>query len=298
MKRFIRTAKIATSLALLAFTLQFANPPLSAKRRLPQRAASAKSTKNPYQGQDAEAGRPLYQNRCAACHGPAGEGSGNIPSLTAEKAQSASDGELFWYVTKGDLNNGMPSWEGIPEKERWQIINFLRVLGGSKPGSPRVRLSAEEAVATAAKRPRRNLRSPTIATRSPASLARSRSPIFPNRSLRPPRATARKLSRARKMRGRKSPPDSKSNFTPAGSTSRASFAPLPTAISLSPKAAKVKFSFSVESLPMASRNKRKHLRQTFMSRLELIFIRRDQVPSGFTSATPILLSAFRTRTAT
>jgi glucose/arabinose dehydrogenase len=154
MKRFIRTAKIATSLALLAFTLQFANPASRAQNAAFHNApASAKSTKNPYQGQDAEAGRPLYQNRCAACHGPAGEGSGNIPSITAEKAQGASDGELFWYVTKGDLNSGMPSWEGIPEKERWQIINFLRILGGSKPGSPRVRLSAEEAVATAAEAP-------------------------------------------------------------------------------------------------------------------------------------------------
>jgi len=51
------------------------------------------------------------------------------------------------------LNNGMPSWQSLPEKDRWQIINFLRVLGGSKPGSPRVRLSADEAVAAAAAAP-------------------------------------------------------------------------------------------------------------------------------------------------
>ncbi|MBS1841674.1 MAG: PQQ-dependent sugar dehydrogenase [Acidobacteria bacterium] len=139
---------------MLAFALHLTTPISGAQNAAFHNApASAKSAKNPFQGQDAEAGHSVYQNRCAACHGPAGEGAGNIPSLTAGKTQGASDGELFWYITKGDLNNGMPSWEGIPEKERWEIINFLRVLGGSKPGSPRVRLSAEEAVATAAEAP-------------------------------------------------------------------------------------------------------------------------------------------------
>ena len=68
------------------------------------------------------------------------------PLWPSEKAQGASDGELFWYITKGDVNNGMPSWESLPEEQRWQIVNYLRVLGASKPGSPRVRLSSDEAV--------------------------------------------------------------------------------------------------------------------------------------------------------
>jgi len=140
--------------ALLLLVLHFTNPALRAQNPSFHNAPpSAKTTKNPYEGQQPDAGAPLYQARCAACHGPNGEGSGNIPNLIGEKAQGASDGELFWYVTKGDLNNGMPSWQGLPEKERWQIISFLRVLGGSKPGSPRVRLSAEEAVETAAAAP-------------------------------------------------------------------------------------------------------------------------------------------------
>jgi glucose/arabinose dehydrogenase/mono/diheme cytochrome c family protein len=108
--------------------------------------ASAKTEKNPYQGQQSPGGKSTFQLRCAACHGPNGEGSGNIPSLAAEKAQGASDGELFWYITKGDINNGMPPWASLSEEERWQIINYLRVLGASKPGSPRVRLSSDEAV--------------------------------------------------------------------------------------------------------------------------------------------------------
>ena len=110
--------------------------------------ASAKERKNPYAGQRTASEKSLYHLRCARCHGEDAEGSGNIPALATGKAQSASDGELFWYITKGDVNNGMPSWATLPRGQRWQIIAYLRVLGGSKPGSPRIRTSPEEAVAT------------------------------------------------------------------------------------------------------------------------------------------------------
>ena len=110
--------------------------------------ASAKEQKNPFAGQRTASEKSLYHLRCARCHGEDAEGSGNIPALATGKAQSASDGELFWYITKGDVNNGMPSWATLPTGQRWQIIAYLRVLGGSKPGSPRVRTSPEEAVAT------------------------------------------------------------------------------------------------------------------------------------------------------
>ncbi len=110
--------------------------------------ASAKERKNPYAGQRTASEKSLYHLRCARCHGEDAEGSGNIPALATGKAQSASDGELFWYITKGDVNNGMPSWATLPIGQRWQIIAYLRVLGGSKPGSPRIRTSPEEAVAT------------------------------------------------------------------------------------------------------------------------------------------------------
>jgi len=114
---------------------------------------SVKQQKNPFEGQHPVSARADYVQRCGACHGQNGEGTGNIPALATGKAQSASDGELFWYITKGDVNNGMPSWESLPEEQRWQIVNYLRVLGTLKPGSPRVPLSADEAVATAAKAP-------------------------------------------------------------------------------------------------------------------------------------------------
>lgn len=110
--------------------------------------ASAKEQKNPYEGQHPTPVKADYLHNCASCHGPNGEGTGNIPALATGKSQGASDGELFWYITQGDLNNGMPAWQTLPEEQRWQIINYIRVLGSRKPGSPRVQLSADEAVDT------------------------------------------------------------------------------------------------------------------------------------------------------
>jgi len=107
--------------------------------------AFAKVMRNPYAGKSPDAGRSAYHLRCASCHGESGQGSGNIPPLATGPAQGAGDGELFWYVTKGDVDNGMPAWDSIAPKERWQIVSFIRVLGGAKPGSPRVRLSSKEA---------------------------------------------------------------------------------------------------------------------------------------------------------
>jgi len=154
MKPFNRAGNLAGLVALLFLASQFSNTLLLAQdANFHNAPASVKFTKNPYQGQQPSAAKSVYQSRCAACHGPTGEGSGNIPGLVSGKAQGASDGELFWYITKGDVNNGMPAWEALSEKDRWQVINFLRVLGGSKPGSPRVRLSADEAVETAAAAP-------------------------------------------------------------------------------------------------------------------------------------------------
>ena len=93
-----------------------------------QAPASAHAEKNPLAGQTAtaEAGRRLYAANCAACHGERGEGQGNIPALATGAAQQASDGDLFWFVTRGDVNNGMPGWNQLPETQRWQIVAYLK----------------------------------------------------------------------------------------------------------------------------------------------------------------------------
>jgi mono/diheme cytochrome c family protein len=68
---------------------------------------------------------------CAACHGPNGQGSGNIPAVSMGPTQSAPDGEVFWFLTTGSISNGMPAWGSLSEEKRWQIVAFLKSLKNS-----------------------------------------------------------------------------------------------------------------------------------------------------------------------
>jgi glucose/arabinose dehydrogenase len=95
--------------------------------------ASSNQLKNPYAGQQAAitAGSKLYAMNCGSCHGIKGRGTGNIPPLAHGPTQSASDGEVFWFITTGSVNNGMPSWASLPEQKRWQIVAYLKSLKNS-----------------------------------------------------------------------------------------------------------------------------------------------------------------------
>ena len=93
--------------------------------------ASAKATRNPYEGDAAarQAGKSLYARNCLSCHGKTGKGTGNVPSLVAGKLDAVTPGEVFWFVTKGDKDNGMPSWAFLPVKQRWQIVSYVKSMG-------------------------------------------------------------------------------------------------------------------------------------------------------------------------
>jgi glucose/arabinose dehydrogenase/cytochrome c5 len=119
---------------LLADDAQFHNAP-----------ASSNQLKNPYAGQQAAvtAGSRLYAMNCGSCHGIKGRGTGNIPPLAHGPTQSASDGELFWFITTGSVSNGMPSWGSLPEQKRWQIVTYLKSLKNSTSAATNDSPSAE-----------------------------------------------------------------------------------------------------------------------------------------------------------
>jgi glucose/arabinose dehydrogenase len=87
--------------------------------------------------QAAAVGRGLYTAHCAACHGRAGGGADNGPALNYGSVQSATDGELFWFITNGAPSDGMPSWAALAEAQRWQIVAYLRTLPAA-PGDAAV----------------------------------------------------------------------------------------------------------------------------------------------------------------
>jgi mono/diheme cytochrome c family protein len=86
--------------------------------------------RNPYQGQpDAVlAGKKLFQQHCAECHGSNARGRGRAVNLHLSAVQNATAGELEWFLRNGNLWRGMPSWSGLPEQRRWQIVAYLKSL--------------------------------------------------------------------------------------------------------------------------------------------------------------------------
>jgi mono/diheme cytochrome c family protein len=95
--------------------------------------ASAAEMKNPYQSASAAAaGKKLYAQNCAQCHGSNLRGIGPAPALDRAPVKDAKPGELFWFITKGKLESGMPSWASLPQQQRWQIVTFLESQGTAK----------------------------------------------------------------------------------------------------------------------------------------------------------------------
>jgi mono/diheme cytochrome c family protein len=85
---------------------------------------------NPYaENNDAvAAGAILFRRNCASCHGETARGLGSRPSLRSMRVQAATDGELHWLLTNGNLRRGMPSWSRLPDAQRWQIVRYLHSL--------------------------------------------------------------------------------------------------------------------------------------------------------------------------
>jgi len=128
-------AAVAIFQSLVAQTASFHGAP-----------ASAAAMENPHKsGQDLEAGQAVFKQNCAVCHGPAGQGTGNIPTLAKGAAITAKDGEIFWFITKGDIVNAMPSWAHLPEEQRWQVITYLRSLQSKSVEPPPTARAAESA---------------------------------------------------------------------------------------------------------------------------------------------------------
>jgi len=98
--------------------------------------ADAKNVKTPEK--DSALGKKSVETNCASCHGPQGKGDGPAAAAlspkpanwTGDKTKKETDGELFWKISNG--RGPMPPWKHLPEKERWQIVNYIRELQGVK----------------------------------------------------------------------------------------------------------------------------------------------------------------------
>ena len=75
-------------------------------------------------------GKKLFQRNCVECHGATGAGveKKHAADLQLSAVQQQSDGALYWKITNGNTDRGMPSFSRLPELQRWQLVLYLRTL--------------------------------------------------------------------------------------------------------------------------------------------------------------------------
>jgi mono/diheme cytochrome c family protein len=129
---------LCISAMLVAWTVAAEQTPENATRtkqfdyqEIASAPAKARAKRNPYEGKSEAlaAGRNLFQQRCAECHGEAALGGKKAPSLRVAEIQSAEPGAIFWVLTNGVVRRGMPVWSKLPEPQRWQLVTYIKSLG-------------------------------------------------------------------------------------------------------------------------------------------------------------------------
>jgi copper transport protein len=103
-------------------------------------AASAPGNPIPSSSQSIHAGSQLFSTHCAACHGEMGMGDGPLaktlnPRPADLMVQAApgvhTDVELFGWISNGFPGSAMPGFKtSLTDSERWNLVNFIRTLGG------------------------------------------------------------------------------------------------------------------------------------------------------------------------
>jgi DMSO reductase family type II enzyme heme b subunit len=99
------------------------------------------------QAGDAKNGQVVYERKCMLCHGANGDGKGPVASelnpaprdftrgvykirTTADKIPS--DQDLFKVITEGMPGTSMPPWKVLPDKERWDLVAYIKTFAADK----------------------------------------------------------------------------------------------------------------------------------------------------------------------
>ena len=100
-------------------------------------AKAQKANPIPANEKSITAGRKIYFQRCAKCHGETGKGDGpdamelklHPAKFTGSAINDETDGALYWKISVGKA--GMPDFgKRLSPTERWHVINYVRTLGG------------------------------------------------------------------------------------------------------------------------------------------------------------------------
>ena len=93
-------------------------------------AAAARTNPLAHRPEAGAGGEKLFRRNCVECHGEDGSGltKKHAADLQLPVVQEQTDGTLFWKITNGNPDRGMPSFSRLPELQRWQLVLHLRTL--------------------------------------------------------------------------------------------------------------------------------------------------------------------------
>src|SRR5213083_1034888 len=100
-------------------------------------------TAAPAWAQDANAGKVVYERKCVGCHGEKGDGKGAAAALLLPKPRdftkglfkirstankTPTDQDLFRIVSDGMPGTSMPPWEVLPERDRRNVVAYIKTF--------------------------------------------------------------------------------------------------------------------------------------------------------------------------
>jgi DMSO reductase family type II enzyme heme b subunit len=117
------------------------------------------------QAGDANAGKAVYQLKCVGCHGEKGDGKGpaaellvpqprdftsGIYKIRTTAGKAPSDQDLFKVITDGMPGTSMPSWAVLSEKDRWNLVAYIKAFAADKFKEAPKKLELPKEVASSA----------------------------------------------------------------------------------------------------------------------------------------------------
>ncbi|MBI3978029.1 MAG: copper resistance protein CopC [Chloroflexi bacterium] len=111
---------------------------LSVRALLAPSSPAAADLVNPYPPTEESLarGRQLYQQECATCHGPGGQGDGPLaatlrprPADLSQHVGTHADGELYGWITGGLPGTAMPAFKDrLTDADRWHVLNYVKTF--------------------------------------------------------------------------------------------------------------------------------------------------------------------------
>ncbi len=101
------------------------------------------ATKIPETPEAIQAGKVLYEQKCAQCHGIEGKGDGpaaervfprprdftsGLYKIRTTYGNLPTDEDLFRTITRGMPGSSMPAWSELTPTQRWQLVYYIKTF--------------------------------------------------------------------------------------------------------------------------------------------------------------------------